>query len=269
MKKIFVVCSMMILSLFCVGCEKTIELTEEESHHIAEYAAELLIKYDRNLEYKYHEAIAETVYLTTEEVVTEATDSDAMEGSSEATTEGTTEEAGEESSEAYNPDDTTQPSEMEDVQGEELAGEISDGKNFDVGKFVGEDNVSIKYSYYMLTDSYPSYSQDGMYIEIEAPAGYKLLVLKFDVENKTSQDQTIDLYNKDIGYNIIVNDTRSAKQMLTILIDDLYTYQKTIGADMREEAVVLFQVSDSVAESIIDLKLQISHGNNKQIITIE
>ena len=65
---------------------------------------------------------------------------------------------------------------------------------------------------------------------MQAPEGYKLLVLKFEVENKTNEDQAVDLYNKDVNYNIVVDNSRTTKQMLTILADDLYTYDKTIQA---------------------------------------
>lgn len=254
MKKILIVCSMVILSLFCVGCTKTIELTDEESQLVAEYAAELLLKYDRNYDYKFYESIEDTV-ITTEEI-TEAT--------TEVVPEDTTEDTEEVTTEVQEPDaEDTQ--EVVDVLDEEV---IPAG-DFDVAAFAEVENVSIKYNYYMLAESYPSYDHDGMYIEIEAPDGYQLLVVKFNIENLTGDKQYIDLYTKDLTYNIIVNDERTAKQMLTILIDDLYTYQADIEGDSLEEAVVLFQVSDSVAESIVDLKLQVTYGENKQIISLD
>ena len=106
-------------------------------------------------------------------------------------------------------------------------------------------------------------------MEIVAPKGYKLLVLKFDVENKTNDKQNIDMYSKDVEYSIIVNDSKKANQMLTILIDDLYTYQATIDASMRQEAVLLFQVSESVADKISDLKLQINYMNDSKVIQLQ
>ena len=57
--------------------------------------------------------------------------------------------------------------------------------------------------------------------------------------------------------------------MLTILIDDLYTYQATIDASMRQEAVLLFQVSESVADKISDLKLQINYMNDSKVIQLQ
>lgn len=250
MKKVLVACSIMILSFFAVGCDKVIELTEDESRMVAEYAAELLLKYDRNIDLKYYddgvtftEEITEDVDVTTE---------DTTEISTESTEDVTV--------------DTTE--DISDGYIDETGAAISSSE-FDLAEFAGISNLYINYSHYMLLDSYPSYDRDGVYIEIEAPDGYKLLVLKFDIENALDESQYIDLYGMDIAYNIIINDKRSAKQMLTILLDDLYTYQKNIEASMREEAVIIFQVSDSVAESIENLKLKVTCDDKVQVVLLE
>ena len=258
MKRFFAVCGIMLLSLFAVGCTKTIELSDEESKLIAEYAAELLMKYDRNINLKYDEAQLEaaeasTAEVTEEEIVTE-----------EATTEdATTEEV-----------TTEELSTNTDAPSEEIVTEAVDDEevlssDYDLAEFVGETNTSIHYLYYMLVERYPSYDKEGMYMEIEAPLGYKLLVLKFSVENKTDEEQYIDLYSKDINYKIILNDSRAANQMLTILMDDLYTYQSTLEGSMYEETVLLFQLSDEIAESVTDLKLQVDDGTNQIVIQLQ
>ncbi len=232
------------------GCGQVIDLTDEENHLIAEYAAELLLKYDRNYDTKYDPEEA-----TTEATPTEATTTEAV---TEATAEMTTETAVEATTEA-------QVSSEESVT-EEITTTVAD--DFDIAAFVGENRISVRYAYNMVVDSYPSYDEDGMYIEVEAPEGYKMLVLKFEVENKTNEDQKIDLYSKDINYNIIVDNTRKTKQMLTILQDDLYTYNKTIAASSREEAVLLYTVSDSVANNMKDLKLLIQYGGASAVIQL-
>lgn len=248
MKKILVACSIMILSFFTVGCEKVIDLTEDESRMVAEYAAELLLKYDRNIELKYYD----DKEAATEEI-TEAADVTTEDATVTGSTEDVTENSTEDISDEYIDETDTAISSSE----------------FDLAEFAGISNLNIKYSHYMLLDSYPSYDKDGVYIEIEAPEGYKLLVLKFGVENVLNESQYIDLYDMDISYNIIVNDKRSAKQMLTILLDDLYTYQKNIEASMREEAVIIFQISDSVAETIENLKLKVKCDDKVQVVVLE
>lgn len=278
MRRIKLLCSIVILSLFAVGCTKTIELTDEESKLVAEYAAELLLKYDRNNDSKYYndeysdrDPYATTEFPTTETPVTEepTTEAPVVE---EPTTEASTQTAID--------GEGTEPSggdlEQEGVVNsnvnstEDVSGIVADAdKNYDLATFLEENNVSIKYDYYMVLDEYPSYDRDGVFITIEAPQGYKLLVLKFKIENKTNEDQYIDLYSKDIEYKIIVDDSKSAKSMLTILMDDLYTYEGTIAGSMYNEAVLLFQVSDDIALNIKDLKLKTIYNGNDVIISLQ
>ncbi len=241
------------------GCGQVIDLTDEENHLIAEYAAELLLKYDRNYDTRYNpDELEDTTETMTE---TDAT--------TEATTEMvTTTEAATTEQDAPADGQTTQAQPVTDEAVKEDIGATVDS-DFDIAAFVGESRISVRYAYYMVVDSYPSYDQDGMYIEVQAPEGYKLLVLKFEVENKTNEDQAVDLYNKDVNYNIVVDNSRTTKQMLTILADDLYTYDKTIQASSREETVLLYTVSDSVANKWTDLKLQIKYGGTSAALQLE
>lgn len=241
------------------GCGQVIDLTDEENHLIAEYAAELLLKYDRNYDTRYNPDELED----TTETMTET----------DATTEATTEvvsttEAATTEQDAPADGQTTQAQPVTDEAVKEDIGATVDS-DFDIAAFVGESRISVRYAYYMVVDSYPSYDQDGMYIEVQAPEGYKLLVLKFEVEKKTNEEQAVDLYNKDVNYNIVVDNSRTTKQMLTILADDLYTYDKTIQASSREEAVLLYTVSDSVANKWTDLKLQIKYGGTSAVLQLE
>ncbi|MBP8719176.1 MAG: hypothetical protein KBH72_00855 [Lachnospiraceae bacterium] len=241
------------------GCGQVIDLTDEENHLIAEYAAELLLKYDRNYDTRYNpDELEDTTETMTE---TDAT--------TEATTEVvTTTEAATTEQDAPADGQTTQAQPVTDEAVKEDIGATVDS-DFDIAAFVGESRISVRYAYYMVVDSYPSYDQDGMYIEVQAPEGYKLLVLKFEVENKTNEDQAVDLYNKDVNYNIVVDNSRTTKQMLTILADDLYTYDKTIQASSREETVLLYTVSDSVANKWTDLKLQVKYGGTSAVLQLE
>lgn len=241
------------------GCGQVIDLTDEENHLIAEYAAELLLKYDRNYDTRYNPDELED----TTETMTET------DAATEATTEVvSTTEAATTEQDAPADGQTTQAQPVTDEAVKEDIGATVDS-DFDIAAFVGESGISVRYAYYMVVDSYPSYDQDGMYIEVQAPEGYKLLVLKFEVENKTNEEQAVDLYNKDVNYNIVVDNSRTTKQMLTILADDLYTYDKTIQASSREEAVLLYTVSDSVANKWTDLKLQIKYGGTSAVLQLE
>lgn len=275
MKKLLGICTLMILSLFAVGCTKSIDLTEEENYMVAEYAAELLIKYGTKIDLKYYyDGEDTTEELTTTEVVTEETTTEGPTTTEESVTEAATTEV---TTELV--DNTTEEPEAGDGSNnqttpiigiENISGvEANVDKNFNIGEFLGEKNLSVKYSYYMLLDRYPSYDQDGVYIEIEAPKGYKLLVVKFNVENTVNEPHEVDLYNKDVVYRIIVDKSKAARQMLTVLMDDLYTYQKTMEPSMFEENVLLFQISDDIAQNMSDLKLQIKYEDKEAVMQLD
>lgn len=258
MKKRLFSCIILILSLFLMGCAQVIDLTDEESKMIAEYAGGLLLKYDRNVDSKYEEGLFEAevdALNSTEAVIEISTENTATE------TEASTEEE-------LNPPGNVITEEP--VDAENVSGIVSDvAADFNIAEFLGEDNINIRYSYYMLLDTYPSYDKDGVYFEIEAQSGYKLLVLKFELENKTNDNQYIDLYSKDASYSIIINDSKSAKQMLTILLDDMYTYQSTLEASNREEIVLIYQVSAELTNNIDDLKLKITYDGLNKVMQLQ
>ena len=270
MKKLLGICTLMILSLFAVGCTKSIDLTEEENYMVAEYAAELLIKYGTKIDLKYYYDGEDTTeeLTTTEEVTEEITTTE--EGVTEVTTTEATTEAVDNTTQETEAGDSSNNESTPIIGIENISGiEANVDKNFNIGEFLGEENLSVKYSYYMILDRYPSYDQDGVYIEIEAPKGYKLLVVKFNVENTVNESHEVDLYNKDIVYRIIVDKSKAARQMLTVLMDDLYTYQKTMEPSMFEENVLLFQISDEIAQNMSDLKLQIKYEDKEAVMQLE
>ncbi len=266
----------LVLAMFAMsGCEKVIELTDEENYLIAEYAAERLMKYNKLQDVKYDPDAASptdattvastdaTTEAPTTEVTTEAPTTEAQ-ATTETPSGGKTGKEGSGSGKsAADPKVVTGDSGNEESVSPVAA---TESKDYDIAQLIGEDKVSVTYAYYMVLDSYPSYDQDGMFIEIQAPTGHKLLVLKFNIENKTNEQQDVDFYGQDMDYHIIINDNKRAKAMLTILIDDLYTYQNTIEPSDREEVVLLFSVSESVAKDIHGLKLSVKNTSGKEAI---
>ena len=244
MKKKIIICFAMILSFSAVGCTKVIELTDDENYLIAEYSAELLLKYDKNFNLKYYDDYQPIVHETTEEAVSTDTDAPSKE-------------------DVTAPDDQKEP-DVSDGQGTDEA-----VRDFDISDIIGEDNIKVSYLDYSVEERYPSYDHDGMFVEISAPEGYKLLVLKFDLSNIGDADKYIDLYNKDIQYSIIVNEKKTANQMFTILVDDLYTYQNEIEPGSSVQTVILFQISDNIAAEIDTLKLNIESDNGSKTIVLQ
>jgi hypothetical protein len=120
----------------------------------------------------------------------------------------------------------------------------------------------------MFLDRYPSVDQDGAFIYLEANPGYKLVVVKFDITNTSSQSVTVDLLDSYIDYRLVMNGSKAAKPMLTILMDDLGTFCNTLPANSEQSAVLVFQMSDSSIEQIEQLDLRVTYDSDESIIHI-
>lgn len=243
MKKLWCLLAILVLSVTLTGCG--VELSEEENRVIAEYAADLLLKYDRDY----------TSSLVEEEVP--ATEQTTQAPSTDSTTEEPSTQPPQESSSTESPasEDTTGSS--------DAAGEI------DIGKIVGLEGISITYNQCMFLDRYPSVDQDGAFIYLEADPGYQLVVIKFDIANITAQDIAVDLLNTDINYKLVYNQTKAASPMLTILMDDLGTYESVVPAGNEQSAVLVFQISKDLISQIQSLDIRVTYKNEESVIHIQ
>lgn len=243
MKKLWCLLAILVLSVTLTGCG--VELSDEENRVIAEYAADLLLKYDRDY----------TSSLVEEEVP--ATEQTTQAPSTDSTTEEPSTQPPQESSSTESPasEDTTGSS--------DAAGEI------DIGKIVGLEGISITYNQCMFLDRYPSVDQDGAFIYLEADPGYQLVVIKFDIANITAQDIAVDLLNTDINYKLVYNQTKAASPMLTILMDDLGTYESVVPAGNEQSAVLVFQISKDLISQIQSLDIRVTYKNEESVIHIQ
>lgn len=256
-KKIFLSGMMVLFTIALTGCG--IDLTDEQNRVIAEYAADLLLKYDADYQERYgndYDAASEdgedmtTEAFTTEDLTTETMTEDTTEAS-EADTGSDDGEAAEE--------DSTVPNEDSGISNDTV----------DIAEIVGISGASIVYNSCMFLDQYPSLDSDGTFIYLEAEEGYKLVVLKFDIANASDMAVEVDLLNSDISYQLVMNDTKTAKPMLTILMDDLGTFSNTVPADSEQSAVLIFQMSDSSIKQIESLNLRVLYHSEEHVIHIQ
>lgn len=104
-----------------------------------------------------------------------------------------------------------------------------------------------------------SYMEGSAYI-VDADAGKTFYVMKFKMTNITNQDVTVDNASKSPIVKL-VSEAVTVKSEVTFLTSDFSTYQGTIKAGESVETILLFEVSESVAEQIKAPTLQITVGN--------
>lgn len=253
MKKLWCLLAISTMAFALTGCGT--DLTEQETRIIGEYAADLLLKYDVN----YQERLSED---TQEDVATETTEA------TEATTEAATDTQDVPDTETEQNADTTENTESSSSEDDSVVPTVS-GNTSNIAAIVGLEGISVQYNRCMFLDRYPSLDQDGAFIYLEAEPGYKLVVLKFDIINNTNEDKMVDLLDSGLDYRLVLNETKAAKPMLTILTDDLGTYKAVVPADTEQSAVLVFQMSDGLVDNIQSLNLRVMYQSQENTIQIQ
>lgn len=210
------------------GCGEMPELTQEESELISEYAVGVLLKYDTG----YNNRLVDT-----------------MADDPEEETELPEEENPEEEPEP----EMEEPAEVVDVsQDEETQPAVSS-----VEEYYGIPNVMISYTGYELADSYPPSEEGAVPVfSMDASAGTQLLVLKFNVQNTSGQDQQMNMLRYGATFRVSVNGEASKGALATMLVNDMQTYDGVIPANTSVEMVSIVEVPQGTNVGSIEFILR-------------
>ena len=247
MKKGKIIGVLAVSACMLTGCIDSMpDMTEEQSELVAEYAADMLLKYSPN----YHYRIADE-----EEVASAEAE---METSQE---EETTQE------ESQPSQDLSQTGSGETVSvGAETS--VEDGSEYDLAAFFGMDQFSIMYASCEVTDAYPN-AESGVGFSVTAPQGYNLLVLHFDVENLGEEAAQCDLFDQISKVSVNVNDAGYVQALSTLLTNDLTTYMEDIPAGEVADAVVVVPVEQTDLDEIQTAVMQITTQDSVVNINLE
>ena len=239
---------MLSIIVLCVcgmmsGCTQVIDLTEDETRLVAELAADLLLSYDRG----YTDRLKEGEEEISEEA---STQEDAQ---TEAITEAVTEE-----------DASTQEVSKQEAE----ATTVQQGTSQDIAEIAGVQGASITYKDYQVVDQYPAGNDTNEAVQVDAPEGSKLLVVRFSVKALSDQPVDVSLIDQMIDYKLLCNDTLAAKPMLTILTNDLSTLETTAAPGKDSEAVLIFQISNDMVEQLNTIQLHVTFNQEENVITI-
>lgn len=243
MKKAKIMCAAVMSGVFALtGCAATIpDMTREETRMIAEYAAELLLKYDKN----YVSRVVDTTEYHEEEQRKAEEERKAKEAAEkeQARLEAEKEQA---RLEAENGGGTAQASEPT----------ISS-----VEEFYQLQGVSIQYSGFGVYDSYPDQTEgEELFFSMSASEGNKLLVLYFDVTNTSGSEMVFNMMDVAPKFRISVNGSSNKVAMLTSLPEELATYEGTIGAGETVRTVVIVEIPAQESDQINTITLTV-RGN--------
>lgn len=243
MKRVCTVLCGIAAAVFMTGCGVSVpELTQEETDLISEYAVGILLKYDKNHSGR---LVDTTGYEAAEEEVLE-------EASKEETEPG------------QEPDNQEEDTEIVDVSEDEEAQMMPST----IEEYYGLQDLAFQYTGYELDQSYPPAAEESdLFFAMDATEGMQLLVLKFQVTNVSSEDQTLDMLAHGARFRISVNGEASKGALATMLLNDMQTYKDVIPAGTSVELVSIIEVPQAISIDSIELRLR---GNEEDaVITLQ
>lgn len=236
-KKPFITILAGTLLVSLCGCGNAIpSLSEEQEALVVEYASTAVLKHDAN----YQGKLVDLSTITNKE---------------EVQPEETAQPPAEETNipEAPAPVQEPQP-EVDSAAQEEEEVQVN------AEQILGLQNVSLTYSGYEVDEFYPKNGNE-IYFVMNATPGNNLLVVKFTLRNLLNEEQNIQIQPGTVRVKIDLNGGEK-NALTTMLLNDLATYQGTLGPDEETELVVVgeYPVEDLLTIDSLGVKLKNESG---------
>lgn len=233
-KLMFIFISLMLAMM--TGCVEKIELTEEQEAKFIGYAVYSVLEHDNNymVGLNHVDLEAEKPSETPTEPVEDPTNSNGENGNS--------------STGGENGNTATKYVTMESA--------------------LGTDGLSIDYTGLQVCSSYPETDGEPVFV-IKAYEGKKLVVLKFNVTNKSGADYAIDFVTKDLSFRGVFNKSVKTNAHVTLLPEALNTFKGTIPAGMTVEMILVFEMNETYAANITDITLDVKSDSEVNTVKIK
>lgn len=246
-KKKNIIAVALFVTVILSGCGSAIpDMTEEETHIISEYAANLLLKYDKNYEVKvvdttaYHEEQAKKA-----EEARKAEEEAAKEAAKEAEEAGKNQNNGE-----------GQSAEMQSVSS--------------IEEFYQIPGVQIQYEGFGIYNSYPEQTQENeLFFALGATDGKKLLVLNFVIKNISGAELEVNMMSFNPKFKVSVNGGPNQNALFTLLPEDLAEYAGTLGVDETVRTVLAVEIPIETSESVESIMLTLKNAEGSAQLILQ
>lgn len=226
------------------GCGNTIPaLSEEQEALVVEYASTAVLKHDAN----YQGKLVDLSTLKNEEETPE-----------EETMQALAEEA----------DIPKEPEQMQEPQQDVFSAEQAEAEiQADAEQILGLQDVSLTYSGYEVDEFYPKNGNE-IYFVMNATPGNNLLVVKFTLRNLLNEEQDIQMQPGTVRVKIIMNGEEK-NALTTMLLNDLATYQGTLGPNEETELVVVGEYPVEDLQSIDSLSVKLKNESCEVVLNCD
>ncbi|MCR4924172.1 MAG: hypothetical protein K5931_09230 [Lachnospiraceae bacterium] len=144
---------------------------------------------------------------------------------------------------------------MEDGGGQEVPPEEELVAQGSISEALGVPDFNISYKNYELCQQYPEEQNDSLFFSMKADEGEKLLILHFDLNNPTGGPLECRVIDSNARIRLLINDTERINQQMTILLNDLKSYEGTVQPGESIDTILVFDVTDEIAQNIQSMQL--------------
>lgn len=251
MRKNSILATGLILAAAVTGCGNSIpDMTGEQQELVVEYAADVLVKHSKNYDGKLVEL----------SVVREAEAKEAA--MKQAVKEAAREEEARKEAEKENEETESTSSDVEVIDN---TGEAAQQNPSTIEEFLKLDSVKFTYTGHETDSLYPEQGEELFFV-MNATEENKLLVLKFQAENLSDGENSLDIAQSGTRFKIVVNGTEK-NALTTMLLNDLAYYQKTLNAGESQEVVLICEIPES--EEVSSLGLVMKNEETSTEISLE
>ncbi len=237
------------------ACGAKLDLSEEETERVVNYAANVLEKHNAQQRGTLAD-VSDTslaILLEEQDIMAAEEARKAAEREKRKQKEAEAQESGDSSGGNENTSPLIDPNAIEYTS---------------LADMLGIEGFSIDYTGYDIADSYPeSVSDNDLMFGISAGNGDTLLILKFNVRNLSSEQAHCSILEKNPSFKLKINGDRHSF-LTTLLMDDLATFDEDMEGGEVKEAVLIAEISTSRAASIETLVLMLKgpDGNGQMIL---
>lgn len=248
MKKLII---MLGIVLLLTGCTENVNLTEQESDMIAEYASGLLLKHDRN----YNQSVLILEEESKAEIETAAEEEKIQEPENKGT-------AGEEEKQG-----TGMESAVQGIGSLEPEIKLSIEK---LPEILGLDGFHLLYTGYEICDFYPNTSENGaMDLVVNSGADYELMVIKLSIQNISDESKDFNILNSSSSFSIRINDQIDSKMDKTMLLNDFTTFSQAIEPGQSADSVLIGKISNDFDGNVSTIDLSIDTKGISSMVTLQ
>ncbi len=230
MKKRLLIAGFSVMLCLLGGCLEATPLNDEEMDAAAEYAASLLLKYDKNYDTPLYYAEEREIRLTptpTPEPTVKATPTPTP-GVNEDSSSGNT--SGPEFAPTVTPIPTPTPLLFNEA---ETSRQLTD--------IIAVENISVTCEGWVPMKSV----QSTEYFSLVAKEGRQYVVVNFLLHNNTEEEIIFDASENGLEYSIDINTNDISRVSLSMLKNDMQYMEISVPAKGTAEAVLVFEIADT------------------------